>query len=306
MIRSKTDTRVKNLKKRALILQSIRGFFASNGYLEVETPVRCPTIIPEAHIDPVQSEGQFLQASPELCMKRLLSQGFERLFQICKCFRKNERGDFHLPELTLLEWYAKERTYLDLMSECENLILEIASNLGLGQSLTYSGADISLTPPWERLSVQDAFEKYAGMSLEKAIAKDCFDEVISFEIEPELGHRKPVFLYDYPSQFASLAKLNPKNKKFAQRFELYINGVELANAFTELTDPDEQRHRFADENRRRVESGNSSLEMPEKFLSDLARLNDTAGIALGVDRLVMIFCNAPKIDEVVAFTPETL
>ncbi len=295
-----------HLIKRSLVIQSIRDFLTQNGYLEVDTPIRCPSIIPEAHIDPVTSENFYLQASPELCMKRLLSCGFDRIFQICKCFRKNERGAFHLPELTLLEWYAKNHTYLDLMTTCEKMIRFITKRLNGKPEISYQEDTILLDSPWQRLTVDEAFKRYASTSMENALLDDRFDEVISFEIEPHLGRTCPVFLVDYPKQHASLASLKPDNPNLAQRFELYIAGIELANAFTELTDEKEQKKRFTHENQRRKEQGRLPLPMPKKFLSDLAGLADAAGIAMGIDRLVMLFCDTASIDEVVAFTPEKL
>ncbi len=295
-----------NLKKRSLVIQAIRDFFVQQCYLEVDTPLRSPCIIPEAQIDPVSSEEYYLQASPELYMKRLLSKGFDKIFQICKCFRKNERGSFHLPELTLLEWYAKNQTYLDLMDDCENLIQFIAQTLNNADTLEYQGNTIHIESPWTRITVEKAFEQYASKSLADALKDNSFDEIISFEIEPHLGHRTPVFLYDYPASMASLAKLKPDNSKVAQRFELYINGIELANAYTELTDPIEQKKRFIHENTLRNAHGKSSLPMPNNFLSDLENLHNAAGIALGVDRLAMIFSNSATIDDVITFAPEVM
>nr|WP_300459948.1 EF-P lysine aminoacylase EpmA [Desulfobacula sp.] len=296
----------RHLKIRSLVIQGIRDFFTNSHYLEVETPIRCPSIIPEAQIDPVTSEGHYLQASPELCMKRLLSKGFDNIFQICKCFRKNERGLHHLPELTLLEWYAKDTTYLDLMTQCQGLIQFIAARLALENQITYQNKHIRLNRPWERLTVEQAFGRYADKPLHTALAENRFDDIISFQIEPRLGNITPCFLYDYPASLASLARLLPDNRAYAQRFELYIAGIELANGFTELTDPAEQQHRFKQENLIRMSHNKSPLPLPDKFLKDLHTMPDAAGIALGVDRLVMIFCDAPCIDDVIAFTPETL
>ena len=301
-----TQNNSANLKKRSLLIQTIRDFFVQQHYLEVETPLRSPCIIPEAQIDPISSEECYLQASPELYMKRLLSKGFDKIFQICKCFRKNERGSLHLPELTLLEWYARDQTYLDLMDDCENLIRSIAQTLNTSDTIDYQGNTIYLEPPWTRITVENAFEQYASKSLADALRDRSFDEIISFEIEPCLGYGTPTFLYDYPACMASLAKLKPDNPKLAQRFELYIGGIELANAFTELTDPIEQKNRFVHENSLRNAQSRSNLPIPEKFLSDLKNLNNAAGIALGVDRLVMIFCNCSIIDDVIAFTPELM
>jgi lysyl-tRNA synthetase class 2 len=288
------------------VIQAIRDFFTGKNYLEVDTPIRCPCIIPEAQIDPVTTEGQYLQASPELCMKRLLSKGLNKIFQICKCFRKNERGLHHLPELTLLEWYTKDSTYIDLMDQCKDLIGFIAARLNLENRIKYQDQIISLNSPWQKLTVQQAFDIYADKALNEALEDNSFDEIMSFQIEPHLGNKTPAFLYDYPASLASLAQLKPDNPAYAQRFEFYMSGIELANGFTELTDPAEQKLRFEKENRIRKFQNKTLLPMPDKFLTDLERMPDSAGIALGIDRLVMIFCDAVSIDEVVAFTPETL
>ncbi len=272
----------------------------------METPLRCPAVIPEGHIDPIMSEHSFLQASPELCMKRLLSMGAPKIFQICKCFRKGERSERHLPELTLLEWYAAGETYQDLMAQCEGLIRHIAESLGMDSCLMYQNQPIQFNKPFERLSVQQAFETYAHVSADKALATGKFDEILSFDIEPQLGNDRPCILYDYPIPLAALAKPHPDTPTLAQRFELYVAGIELANGFTELTDPIVQRQRFKAENQTRIRNGREALPLPEKFLNDLSRMPDAAGIALGMDRLVMLFCNAAVIDEVIAFTPENL
>ena len=291
---------------RAIVIQAIRDFFTGSHYLEVETPIRCPSVIPEAQIDPVCSDGQFLQASPELCMKRLLSKGFDRIFQLCKCFRKNERGSHHLPELTLLEWYTRDNTYLDLMNQCQDLTRFIAARLNLGNQIQYQDKIIHLDRQWQQLTVHQAFETYAEKPLNAALADNSVDEIMSDQIEPHLGNTAPAFLYDYPAELASLAKLKPDNPSCAQRFEFYMAGMELANGFTELTDPGEQRRRFEKENKIRILQNTKPVVIPENFLKDLETMPEAAGIALGVDRLVMIFCNTTEIDDVVAFTPETL
>lgn len=288
------------------MVQAIRDFFHQRQFLEVETPIRCPAIIPEAQIDPVLSEGWYLQASPELCMKRLLSRGFENIFQICKCFRKDERGRHHLPEMTMLEWYAKGATYLDLMEHCEALVKFIAERLKLDGKIHYQGKLIDLKKPWARITVNEAFALYSDMCLSEALKLDRFDEIISLRIEPHLGNDTPAFLHDYPASFASLAALLPETSEYAQRVEFYIGGIELANGFTELTNETEQKDRFKKENMIRVSQGKSLLPIPKNFLKDLESMPEAAGMALGVDRLVMLFCDAPSIDDVVLFTPETL
>ena len=301
----------KNLEIRAAVIQAVRDYFIKNGYLEVQTPIRLPDLIPEAHIDPVESEDGFLQASPELCMKRLMARGHEKIFQICPCFRKHERGGLHLPEHTLLEWYAKDQAYHYLMRTLTKMIRHVAQIAGKescmeGQTIEYQNTFVDITGEFSNLSVKEAFDRYGSISMEEALEKDRFDEVISLDIEPHLGFEKPVFLYDFPAALGSLARLKPGNPNFAERFECYIAGLELANGFSELTDPDEQRRRFEKEIAQRTRRNKSSTPMPEKFLTDLEKMPECAGTALGVDRLVMLLGNLASIDEAVAFTPEDL
>ncbi|MCP4670510.1 MAG: EF-P lysine aminoacylase GenX [Desulfobacula sp.] len=294
------------LETRSIVIKAIRDFFTHENYLEVETPIRTPKIIPEAHIDPVMTEECYLQASPELYMKRLLSKGFNKIFQICKCFRKNERGIHHLPELTMLEWYAKDDTYLDLMEQCQSLVKFIAEKLGIGNQIQYQGNTIDLDKQWHKITVEQAFIDFSDKTLSRALKDNIFDEIISFQIEPSLGNQTPAFLCDYPASLASLSKLKPGSHKYAQRFEFYMAGIELANGFTELTDPAEQKLRFEKENQVRIRNNLHPIAMPDKFLKDLETMPDCAGIALGIDRLVMIFSNTASIDDVVSFTPEDL
>ena len=295
-----------NLLRRARVIDSVRTFFRAAGFLEIETPVRIPAPAPEAHIDAQESGDWFLQPSPELCMKRLLASGFEKIFQICRCFRKGERGGRHLPEMTLLEWYTAGADYLTLMVQCEELIGFVADRMEIGCRLDYQGRTVDLRPPWERLTVAEAFQRLGGMTVQQALERDCFDEIMGIEIEPQLGRDRPLFLYDYPASCGALARLKPDDPSVAERFELYIAGMELCNAFSELTDPPEQRARFATENRARNASGKRVYPIAEPFLQALDRVPPAAGNALGLDRLVMLLTGAASIDEVVAFTPEEL
>ena len=297
---------LENLKKRSFVMELTRDFFRSMDFIEVETPLRCPSIIPEAYIDPVTSQGAYLQASPELCMKRLLARGANKIFQICKCFRQGERGQRHLPEFTLLEWYAVHQTYEDLMVQCQGLLRHIAEGLGTPERLIYQGVSLDLTNVFERITVSEAFGRFCDVSLNQAMDTGRFDEIISFDIEPHLGTSRPCFLYDYPISMASLSAAHPEKPDTAQRFEMYVAGIELANGFTELIDHELQRKRFETENELRISQGKAKLPLPEKFLSDLAVMPPAAGIALGIDRLVMLFCDAPNIEQVVAFPPELL
>jgi len=288
------------------MVQAIRRFFAEKDYLEVETPQLIPAPAPEVHIDAVSTGGGYLQTSPELCMKRLLSAGFPKIYQISKCFRANERGDLHLPEFCLLEWYRAGIDYHDLMEECRDLILWISHELGVNGEICYQGRKIDLNGPWKKISVKESFADFGSMPLEEAMERRCFDDVMVREIEPNLISMGPVFLYDYPAPFAALARLKPDDPEFAERFEIYIGGLELANGFSELTDSKEQRARFERDHKQRHDGGKETYPMPESFLNCLEYMPDAAGVAVGVDRLAMIFADKSKIDEVVTFTPEEL
>jgi len=296
----------RNLKIRARTVQAVRDFFIGKDYLEIETPCRIPAPAPEEHIDAQISGNWYLQTSPELCMKRLLAAGYPRIFQICKCFRQNERGSKHLPELTMLEWYTSETDYFDMMAQTEDLLGYVAENINSVNYLFYQGNKIDLKKPWQKISVAEAFEKFTSTTLERALSEDLFDELIISEIEPNLGRKSPVFLYDYPASFAPLAMAKPENPSLAQRFELYIAGLELCNAFTELNDSKEQRKKFEIEQNKRHSLGKRAYPMPEKFLESLKFMPAASGNALGIDRLVMLFADTTKIDDVVAFTPEEL
>ncbi len=291
-----------SLFKRARILNQIRAFFIDNQFLDVETPHRIPANAPELYIDAVLSEDWFLQTSPELCMKRLLAAGFDNIFQICRCWRAGERSTRHLPEYTMLEWYRRGHDYTTLMADCEQLITALCP----GGTLTWQNTVISLERPWPRLTLAEAFARYSTMSLEEALETGEFDTAIALEIEPRLPTDRPVFLVDYPLQHASLARKKRDSSTVAERFELYIGGMELANAFSELTDAAEQNRRFAAEESQRRKLGKVPYPVPHAFLKELATLDSAAGIALGVDRLVMLLCDLARIDDCVAFTPEQL
>lgn len=295
-----------NIEKRARIIDAVRAFFVAAGFLEIETPVRIPAPAPEMHIDAQESGDWFLQTSPELCMKRLLAAGYEKIFQICRCFRKGERGGRHVPEMTLIEWYAAGHDYLDLMLQCEQLVAFVAARMEIDRRIVYQGHTVDLTPPWERLTVAEAFARFGGMTPEQALEQGRFDEIMGIDIEPQLGSERPIFLFDYPARCGALARLKPTDPSVAERFELYIAGMELCNAFSELTDPLEQRARFDAENRARGGTGKTVYPIAEPFFQALESMPPAAGNALGLDRLVMLFTDAASIDEVVAFIPEEL
>ena len=298
-----------NLVVRDRLMVAVRNFFHRHQYLEIETPCRLPALLPEAHIEPQPAGNWFLQPSPEVAMKRLLSKNCPRLFQICKAFRRAERGRRHLPEFTLLEWYHAGADYTDLMAETEELIRFAADALTGGAVLRYQGQDIDLSPGWPRLTVAEAFDRHAGISLAEALRRQTFDQIMGLTIEPALaaGYDQPVFLVDYPRHpGGSLAREKAGHPDTVERVELYIAGLELANGFSELTGADNYRQRFAEEKRHLRRAGRTPPPWPESFLREIVEMPPAAGNALGLDRLAMLFCDATDIGAVVAFVPESL
>ncbi len=298
---------LQGLHVRAALFRSIRSFFHREHFLEVDTPVRQPVLLPESNILPVQADSWFLQPSPEQCMKRLLSRGCRKIFQICPCFRAGERGRHHLEEFTMLEWYRLDSDYQDLMTDCEKLLRHVFFELSHAEQscAAINGSRLgtmSLDEPWERLSVAQSFDKFSPVRLKSALLDDRFDEMIVEHIEPHLGRSRPTFLFDYPAECASLACLKPGDASVAERFELYIGGLELANGFSELTDADEQRSRFLKE-RELLQPQHRNMPLPEKFLADLASIKKAAGIAFGLDRLLMLLLSEQSIEQVVSFSP---
>ena len=293
---------IQRLRIRAAFFQAVRRFFETRGYLEVDTPIRHPLVIPEQHIQHIPSSSSFLQSSPELYMKRLLALGgCEKIFQICHCFREGERGRIHLEEFMMLEWYAKGADYTQLMKDCEDLIRFLAVQLEEHQF------PVAVDRQWEYLTVTEAFAQYSSISSEEALERDCFDEVLVEDVEPHLGTQRPTILYDYPLALASLARPKPDPLGLAERFELYVAGVELANGFSELTDALVQRQRFQQEHAAMAADGIGQEEaMPEHFLSALEEIDEAAGIAMGLDRLLMLFMGMECIGEIVSFAPEDL
>ncbi len=219
----------------------------------------------------------------------------------------------HLEEFTMLEWYRSGSSYQELMTDCESLLNFLARQCAdlpgvtdRGSALLAGGQRIDLTPAWQRLTVAEAFARYTTTSPAAALASDRFDEILCQEIEPRLGQGRPCLLHDYPAELGSLARLKPGDPAIAERFELYINGLELANGFSELTDADEQQRRFELERKKIMDQGREPGPMPERFLAALQEMPESAGIALGVDRLLMLFLDTSRIDDVVSFVPEEM
>ena len=314
------------LRHRAGALAAARAFFVRRAFVEVETPTLVEAPGQEAHLDPlhVPGGGWFI-TSPEHHMKRLLARGqLRRIYQVCRCYRGDERGPRHRPEFTMVEWYRAGEGYDRIAADVENLVAAVA--LAVRGSTVIDGPHgrIDLTPPWPRVTVADAFRRYAGVDLLSAVdaaglrraarAAGCvsldegddwesgFHKLLVERVEPGLAAMgRGVHLREYPAPLAALARLKPGRPGVAERFESYAGGLELANGFGELTDPRVQRRRFAEERERRRAAGKSLLPVDEAFLRDLTTMPPASGVALGFDRLLMLVLGAQHIDDVLAF-----
>ncbi len=284
------------MERRARLAGAVRAFFRDGGFLEVETPVRVAAPATERHIDAEPSGSRWLRTSPELHMKRLLAAGCDRIFQLGPCFRAGERGAHHHPEYTMLEWYRAGAGYLDMLEDAARLLRRAA-----GETFVYRGRTVRLAPPWEVVPVSEAFRRHAGWDPAEAWDEDRFDVDLVDKVEPALPRDAPAVLIDYPAPAAALARLKPGDALRAERWELYVAGIELANAYTELTDPAEQRARFAACAQARAAAGKPAYPLDEAFLAALARMPPAGGVALGFDRLAMLLADAPSLDGVIAF-----
>ena len=286
------------LRERARIVSAIRRFFDERGFVEVETAVRIPAPAPEEHIDcPPVEGGGFLRASPELQMKKLLAAGMDRIYQIGPCFREGEKGSRHNPEFTMIEWYRRGANYLDIAEDLRSLVLSLMS-LTEGEDFgrkTGDARDCFVT-----LSVRDAYLKHAGWDPWTAWDQDRFDFDMATKIEPAIKETGGgVFLMDYPPQAASLAKLSTDQQTtYAERWEFYWDGMELANCFTELCDKDEQARRFVAARQARKLLKELDYPIDYEFIELLTRIGHAAGVALGIDRLVMVLTKAKEISDV--------
>ena len=293
------------LETRCRVVRLIRAFFESERFLEVQTPLLTAAPAPEVHIRPIPADsGRFLSTSPELHMKRLLAAGFEKIFQITLAFRAGERGRLHHPEFTILEWYRSGANYKDLQRDCQNLVRFTCRAIAPESGLHFRGACLDFEGRWERSSVREAFGKFAGWDPGPNPDQDRFDLDMVQKVETNLGFPVPCILEDYPRSQAALARIKPADPEVAERFELFWAGIEIANGFSELTDPEEQRARFQSAIERKKQIEAISYPLPGAFLASLEHLGPCAGIAFGVDRFVMLLSDAESIDDVVAFGPE--
>ncbi len=293
----------KALHERARVLRTIRAFFDSRGFLEVETPAIVPSPGMDVHLDAFQVGSSFLITSPEYQMKRLLAEGHERIYQVCRCFRRGESGPQHNPEFTMVEWYRTDASMDDVMADTEQLV-----SAATGGTVKLETRSIDAHPPFLRVTVCEAFERYAGVPEGDVLAWASGDEDRYFRtwverVEPRLAEMDhALFVVDYPASQASLARKKPADARFCERFELYVAGVELCNGFGELTDPKEQRERFERDMRERKARGLPVYPIDEKLLAALEKgLPPCAGNALGVDRLAALACGTTDIGRVLAF-----
>ena len=290
------------LDLRARLNEAIRRFFRERGFLEVETPVVLPANAPEATIDAVPAGAGWLRTSPELHMKRLLAAGFENIFQPGPVARAGEHGRWHHPEFTLLEWYRANAGYLEILADTKALLAFIAAELRGAADFTWQGKPVSFAQDlWEKAAVSQAFIQHAGWDPAVKFDPDRFDLDLVTRVEPALPPDHPVVLIDYPAPLAALARRKPDDPLRAERWELYLGGVELANAYSELTDPAEQRARFEEANVARARRGAKPYPLDEAFLAALPQMPPSGGIALGVDRLLMILADADSLDGVLPF-----
>ncbi len=301
------------LRGRALILREIRRFFDERAFVEVQTPAMVPSPGLDLHLDAFPIAGaepaRYLATSPEYQMKRLLAGGLPRIYQLGPAFRRGERGTHHEPCFSMLEWYRAFHGSADLMSDTEELVAAVARVSSPGSLLIeVDGTQVNLAPPWERLTVEQAFQRYAGVSAQRlAQDEDAFFRVLVEQVEPQLGRLRPAFLTAYPASMASLARLDPKNATIADRFEAYVAGIEICNGFGELIDPVEQRERLMRDQAARRARGLPVYPIDERFLGALEEgMPPAGGNALGVDRLVMLLLGADSIADVVAIPDSAL
>ncbi len=327
----KNNPRLKNIyDTRIKIIKLIRDFFWSMDFMETDTPVAVKLASQEPYLNPLfvtihdpnsHAENFYLRTSPEFALKKLLAVGYEKIFEIGKCFRDYESfGGNHNTEFTMLEWYRAPGKYQDIMDDTENLFKYISRNLEI-KKLRNRQVEILIDCKWDRLSMKEVWQKYIGVNLDdyleidrlKQLAidkkyviddnyeyEDIFYKIFLNEIEPNLGNETPIFVYDYPACMTSLSRLCEHDNRYAERFELYIGGLELANAFGELTDAKVQEKQLQKDMELRKKLGKETWPVDKDFIAALQSGIPTAGgIALGVDRMVVLFTEAKDINEVI-------
>lgn len=308
---------IDQLKSRAKVIQTIRQFFANRDVLEVDTPAMSHATVTDIHLHTFQTEfvgpgyadGRklYFMTSPEFHMKRLLAAGSGCIYQICKSFRNEENGRYHNPEFTMLEWYRVGFDHHQLMDEMDEL-LQLVLGCGNAQRMSYQQAFLSVLGVCPLEASMTELKRVAselGLSdiAEPEQDRDTLLQLLfSIGVEGKIGQDVPAFVFDFPASQAALAKINPQDPRVADRFEVYFKGIELANGFHELDNPAEQLKRFEEDNLKRTEMGLSPQPIDQHLIEALkAGLPDCAGVALGIDRLIMLSLGCDHIDQVTAF-----
>ena len=314
--------RGKRLRERSILNRTIRAFFDAREFIEIEAPILVPSPGLELHLDAFAVEGRYLITSPEYQMKRLLAGGMQRIYSLGKVFRRKEAGEQHNPEFTMLEWYRAHASWSEIADDTEALVWQCARTVDAVRA-----GRCALEPPWPRLSVGEACERWGRVrihgdedtaTLRARVAaagwrvpkegdwSDIFFGFFLDAVEPHLGRDEPTLVYDWPGPLCALARQKPSDPRVVERFEVYAAGLELCNAFGELTDPVEQRRRLEHDLGERRRRGLPAYPIDEKFLAALAEMPPAAGIALGVDRLAMLLFGVQEIRDVLAFADDEL
>ncbi|EKQ5902113.1 elongation factor P--(R)-beta-lysine ligase [Vibrio parahaemolyticus] len=308
---------IEQLRQRATLIASIRQFFSERQVMEVDTPAMSHATVTDIHLHTFQTEfvgpgyadgsKLFFMTSPEFHMKRLLAAGSGCIYQINKAFRNEENGRYHNPEFTMLEWYRVGFDHHQLMDEMDDLLQKVLK-CGAAERMTYQQAFIQVLGVCPLEGSMDDLKVVAGQLGLSDIAEPENDRdtllqlLFSVGVENKIGQHVPAFVYDFPASQAALAKINPEDHRVADRFEVYFKGIELANGFHELDNPKEQLARFEQDNAKRIEMGLKPQPIDYHLISALeAGLPDCAGVALGIDRLIMLALGCDHIDQVTAF-----
>ncbi|WP_439126497.1 elongation factor P--(R)-beta-lysine ligase [Photobacterium sanguinicancri] len=308
---------ISKLKQRAVLLKAIREFFEMRNVLEVDTPAMSQATVTDIHlhtfktefVGPGYAQGQmlYLMTSPEFHMKRLLAAGSGAIYQICKSFRNEESGRYHNPEFTMLEWYRPDFDHHQLMDEMDEL-LQLILQCSAATRMTYQAAFLSVLnvcPLEGSMTELKAAARELGLAdiADPEEDRDTLLQLLfSVGVEAKIGQNAPAFVYDFPASQAALAQINPDDARVAERFEVYFKGIELANGFHELSDGDEQLARFEEDNAKRVTMGLAPQPIDMHLVNALrAGFPDCAGVALGIDRLIMLAIGDDHIDQVTAF-----
>ena len=300
------NKKLSTLKARSAIINKIRNFFVDRNFLEVETPLLCSTTATDPHISSFKVSDRYLQTSPEFAMKRILANGSGPIFQICKAFRNEQLGRFHNPEFTMLEWYHPGFDHHDLMDEMDEFlqwILQTTTAKRMSYAKLFT-TYLQLDPFNTDVSLlkECALKHGLKISLEDQDRDTWLNLLLIHLIEPHLGHEQPLFIYDFPPSQAALSKIRADTPAVAERFEVYVKGIELANGYHEVIDAKEQRRRFLVDQQRRKELNYPVIPIDENLLAVLEDISSCAGVALGIDRLIMLALQTELISDVISFS----